>query len=153
MRLKPCYKVGSLPIESFFEEVHIQSAFSKKRRVRKSRRSIGSITLGPHRIRVYKRQWRAAKEFGLCCPGCDYIADRVDLFQLPGHTDVFPQLVIENDHGHTVPMTIDHILPRAHGGPNKRHNMWLMCEKCNGDKADKIPASRVQNRELVYMAA
>lgn len=37
-------------------------------------------------------------------------------------------------HTHTI--HVDHILPIAKGGTNKRSNLWLLCAKCNLDKRD-----------------
>lgn len=35
--------------------------------------------------------------------------------------------------------TIDHIIPLARGGLNNMNNFALACEKCNRDRADKMP--------------
>ena len=34
-----------------------------------------------------------------------------------------------------MPMTIEHIIPRALGGPTTQDNLWLACPLCNGHKA------------------
>ncbi len=36
-------------------------------------------------------------------------------------------------------LTIDHIVPRAHGGSNKLYNLQPMCSPCNSAKGDKLP--------------
>ena len=36
-------------------------------------------------------------------------------------------------------LTIDHINPRSAEGRATPTNLQLLCEKCNGEKADKIP--------------
>ena len=35
--------------------------------------------------------------------------------------------------------TVDHWIPQAAGGTNKRENLRLACAPCNGDKADTLP--------------
>ena len=35
--------------------------------------------------------------------------------------------------------TVDHIIPRAHGGCDHDHNKMRSCTKCNMEKADKMP--------------
>ncbi len=34
-----------------------------------------------------------------------------------------------------MPMELEHIIPRAAGGPTERDNLWLACPLCNGHKA------------------
>jgi hypothetical protein len=34
-----------------------------------------------------------------------------------------------------MPMEIEHIIPRAIGGPTTQDNLWLACPLCNGHKA------------------
>lgn len=36
-------------------------------------------------------------------------------------------------------LTIDHIIPRAHGGKNAKENFMVLCWKCNNDKGSKNP--------------
>lgn len=152
MRPKTWQKVGILPVEDVIEETKIQRAWSRKKRAKRGNPLLGTIQLGPHRIRVHKRQFRAAREFGLCCAGCKQKADQVEFFRIPGSADIQSQLVISSA-GTRGTMTLDHILPRARGGTNECHNIWLMCSRCNGDKADLIPAVRIRDRKLHYLAA
>jgi 5-methylcytosine-specific restriction endonuclease McrA len=36
-------------------------------------------------------------------------------------------------------LTIDHIIPLAKGGANEVHNLQMLCEPCNAEKADSHP--------------
>jgi hypothetical protein len=36
-------------------------------------------------------------------------------------------------------VTIEHWIPRAHGGTNEDHNLRLACQPCNNKKSDVIP--------------
>lgn len=44
-----------------------------------------------------------------------------------------------NEHGHSILMTSDHIIPKAAGGSDELSNRQPMCEPCNHKKADKLP--------------
>lgn len=35
--------------------------------------------------------------------------------------------------------TIDHVVPRSHGGSNNRENLVMACHACNQEKADRLP--------------
>ena len=50
------------------------------------------------------------------------------------------------------PLTIEHIVPLAAGGPTRRDNLWLACHRCNEFKADRIDAvdPETQERVLLY---
>jgi len=39
-----------------------------------------------------------------------------------------------------IPMTIDHIIPRAKGGVSNEDNLCLACSRCNGRKRDQTRA-------------
>jgi len=36
------------------------------------------------------------------------------------------------------PATIDHVIPRVHGGSSKYSNLQLLCHACNGAKGNKL---------------
>lgn len=38
-----------------------------------------------------------------------------------------------------VHMTLDHVIPRTHGGTDSWDNLVCACDKCNSRKGDKIP--------------
>lgn len=45
-------------------------------------------------------------------------------------------------------LTVDHIIPKAHGGSNKLTNMQVLCEPCNVRKGSRIYNNkRTQNME------
>lgn len=35
-------------------------------------------------------------------------------------------------------LEIEHIIPKARGGPDKRENLWLACRLCNNFKGPKV---------------
>jgi 5-methylcytosine-specific restriction endonuclease McrA len=37
-------------------------------------------------------------------------------------------------------LTIDHVVPRAHGGETKWDNVITACRQCNGRKGDRLPS-------------
>jgi 5-methylcytosine-specific restriction endonuclease McrA len=46
-------------------------------------------------------------------------------------------------------LTIDHIIPLAKGGPNKLHNLQMLCDTCNTEKADSHPYRTVDILEKI----
>ncbi len=56
-----------------------------------------------------------------------------------------PQLLDRDGHrcvycGETEPdkLTIDHLIPRRHGGPDRPWNLAIACEHCNGSKFTRV---------------
>lgn len=47
------------------------------------------------------------------------------------------------------PLTIEHILPTAAGGPTARDNLWLACHRCNEFKGDRTDAFDPEGNEHV----
>lgn len=39
-------------------------------------------------------------------------------------------------------LTLDHIVPRARGGSNRRENLQTLCFVCNNKKAGKLPTAK-----------
>lgn len=48
-----------------------------------------------------------------------------------------------NRRGEEVMMTVDHIIPKAKGGPDTLDNKQCMCFNCNNKKGDKLPKSDI----------
>lgn len=38
-----------------------------------------------------------------------------------------------------VTMTLDHVVARARGGCNHRHNLTVLCDQCNNEKGIRLP--------------
>lgn len=70
-----------------------------------------------------------ARMFGWRCALCG-----VDLVEPKPSTDVFRDEPPEGTRW----ATLDHILPKRHGGRDVMHNLQLACPPCNSDKADRI---------------
>lgn len=49
------------------------------------------------------------------------------------------------------PMEIDHLTPRALGGPDTEDNLWLACGLCNTHKQDRIAAEDPLTGETVRL--
>ena len=50
-----------------------------------------------------------------------------------------------------MPMTVDHIVPEAAGGPTVEENLWLACYRCNefkGVRTQARPADRRNGRAV-----
>lgn len=50
-----------------------------------------------------------------------------------------------------IPMTIDHIIPRASGGISDMSNLCLACSRCNGCKRDRTHAYDPDTRRWVRL--
>ena len=50
-----------------------------------------------------------------------------------------------------IPMTLDHIIPRAQGGVSESDNLCLACSRCNGRKRDLTHAYDFATHRLVQL--
>ena len=50
-----------------------------------------------------------------------------------------------------IPMTIDHIIPRARGGVSEADNLCLACSRCNGRKRDLTHAYDLETHRRVAL--
>ena len=48
-----------------------------------------------------------------------------------------------------MPMTLDHIVPQAAGGPSVEENLWLACRRCNEFKGVQTHAPDPETGRLV----
>jgi len=48
-----------------------------------------------------------------------------------------------------VPLTIEHLIPRAKGGDETEENLWLSCRLCNEAKGILTEARDPETRELI----
>jgi 5-methylcytosine-specific restriction endonuclease McrA len=49
----------------------------------------------------------------------------------------------------TQPFSVEHIIPRAKGGPTILENLALACQGCNNHKYDKVEAPDLVSGEIV----
>lgn len=49
------------------------------------------------------------------------------------------------------PFEIDHIIPRAHGGPTRLNNLCLACPVCNNAKRSKVAGRDSETRRTVRL--
>ena len=50
-------------------------------------------------------------------------------------------------------MTVDHIVPRAHGGTDHLDNLWLLCGACNSSKGTLSQEQFLRKRMKPHAAA
>jgi 5-methylcytosine-specific restriction endonuclease McrA len=44
-----------------------------------------------------------------------------------------------------VPLTVDHVIPRARGGEDSWENLVAACVRCNNKKGDRLPGESMMN--------
>jgi hypothetical protein len=49
------------------------------------------------------------------------------------------------------PLSIEHILPIAAGGPTERENLWRSCRECNERKGAQVQATDPESSEIVAL--
>lgn len=50
-----------------------------------------------------------------------------------------------------IPLTLEHIIPRAHGGNDDDTNLWLSCRTCNEKKGTRTEAVDPVTEDLVLL--
>jgi hypothetical protein len=50
-----------------------------------------------------------------------------------------------------MPMTLDHIIPQAAGGPSTEDNLWLACRRCNEFKGTQTQTSDPETDQQVNL--
>ncbi len=50
-----------------------------------------------------------------------------------------------------MPMTLDHIIPSAAGGPTEEYNLWLACRRCNEFKGIQTQACDPETGKTVKL--
>ena len=49
----------------------------------------------------------------------------------------------------SAPATLDHLIPRAHGGQDQEYNLVASCMPCNGVKGNMLPDEWIKRRDLL----
>lgn len=83
------------------------------------------------RLQCFAQKGRICVQCGLV--GTELVVERVRDGSI--HVDLYGY----NLHGRRIMMTVDHIIPKSKGGPDKLANYQPMCDKCNTKKGDKLP--------------
>ena len=55
--------------------------------------------------------------------------------------------------GATEKLTVDHIMPKSLEGQGIPTNLQLLCDKCNGEKADKVPKRLILGLDFLMRPA
>ena len=98
----------------------------------------------PYRLKVSqltRKKFRVFMEADYTCVKCGRRATEFQLEQLPtpdgDYTGTLVILGKRRRCGKRVSLTIDHIIPKALGGPNDLENYQCMCSVCNHDKGSR----------------
>ena len=82
---------------------------------------------------ITSKRFKYVMRIGECCVECGLKRDHVALGIDNGgnkHWDLYA--------ADGTLLTIDHIVPKAKGGSDKKENYQLMCSPCNHKKSDKL---------------
>ena len=96
------------------------------------------IYLQGHRIKALSARYKLFRTKGTTCVDCGLEASYFKLERFPVDKTFHLNLYGIDHLGDEVLFTKDHIVPKAHGGPNNIKNYQTMCSPCNHDKADKV---------------
>jgi hypothetical protein len=81
----------------------------------------------------------------------------------PSHVQADLRRQVTEDAGHRcgycltdealsgIPLTLDHLIPVAAGGPTTRDNLWLACRPCNEFKTTQTQATDPQTGETASL--
>ena len=94
------------------------------------------MTVQGQRIKARSARYRLFKEKGTVCVCCGLKATYFRIERFPADKTFHLNLYAIDGVGHEVLFTKDHIIPRAHGGPDKLDNYQTMCMPCNARKGD-----------------
>jgi 5-methylcytosine-specific restriction endonuclease McrA len=94
-----------------------------------------------HSVKMVTECLNLFKEKGTKCVSCGVKGIFFALEKQYNHNSHRAQFSLYgyDSNGMEVLLTKDHIIPKAKGGKSKQSNYQVMCQKCNLEKADKMP--------------
>lgn len=69
---------------------------------------------------------------------------RLQVYMRDGFTCTYCNKIIINHHD----VSIDHVLPKAHGGKDHLNNLTVSCIKCNEDKGKMLLTQYIRGFEI-----
>lgn len=106
-------------------------------------RDLPQATFHGHPIVLKSLRLQCFKEKGLTCAKCGLAGSHFALEIFPGNGQPHMNLYAATPEGDVL-MTMDHIRPKAKGGPNHLTNVQTLCGPCNFKKADDFPIDDVE---------
>ena len=98
-----------------------------------------TLEIGYIRVSVKSKRYRCYHRKGVKCVKCGIEANYFAVErQVTQPTDKYHlNLYHLREDGKEVMMTVDHIIPKSRGGPDKVSNLQPMCSTCNGEKGNR----------------
>jgi 5-methylcytosine-specific restriction endonuclease McrA len=129
-KMFPYYTLGEVPVEDFLEHVPLDN---------KSKLPLNKEYFGQS-VRMSRERYKVFAMNGTQCKKC---GRRGTIAAIQKHTSQQAKNCHVNIYGYSrdgrkFMMQIDHIIPRARGGPNTIENKQPLCSFCNNKKADSL---------------
>jgi hypothetical protein len=93
------------------------------------------IYVGDHKISLKNKKYRILAKYDATCQLCGLKPTEFKYVLNPKRKNILSFYGYKN--GRKTEMTIDHIVPLAHGGSNSHYNLTVLCSYCNMLKSDK----------------
>lgn len=137
---KSLVRIGIVTLEEALPHILVGNYRDLSRRIGSDRRP--PVVFFGHTLVLKSLRLQCFKEKGVVCAKCGLAGTHfaLEMFRDQGHPHL--NLYAATAQGDVL-MTMDHIRPKAQGGPNHLSNAQTLCGPCNFKKGDDFPLEDV----------